>query len=183
MQLSYFQGPSELLTGISFEIHWFGISKLEEIFLDFSEQELGNSRFLLKREFSTFLNFSELNYNWKVSQQHSFQKYSYSTYLLFKNAFTEDWPQDFEWLVECGDSFCFLFPLFLVFRAHKRTNEQICKRTNEPFQCQKDWINEFQSIDWTLVCTLIFTQYFCNNNDLNLNKLMQDQGHIKTQPN
>ena len=46
-----FEGSSKFLTEISFEIHWSGISRLEE--------EVGTSRFLLKREFSTFLDFSE----------------------------------------------------------------------------------------------------------------------------
>ena len=54
-----FEGSSKLLTEISFEIHGFGISRLEEILLDFSGQEVVTSRFLLKREFSTFPDFSE----------------------------------------------------------------------------------------------------------------------------
>ena len=53
-----FEGSSKLLTEISFEIHGFGISRLEEILLDFSEQEVGPSRFNLKIDVSTFLDFS-----------------------------------------------------------------------------------------------------------------------------
>ena len=37
---------------------------------------------------------------------------------LFKNVFIEKWPHGFldsKWLVECGDSLCFLFPLLLAF--------------------------------------------------------------------
>ena len=64
MQLSYlpveimFEGSSKLLTEMSFEIQWFGILRLEKI-SDFSEQEVDTSRFKLKTNLSTFLDFSE----------------------------------------------------------------------------------------------------------------------------
>ena len=44
---------------MSFEIPWFGILRLEKMFSDFSEQEVGTSRFKFKRDFSTILDFSE----------------------------------------------------------------------------------------------------------------------------
>ena len=53
-----FEGSTKLLTEIYFKIHWFGISRLQEIFSDFSEQEVGPSRFNLKIDVSTFLDFS-----------------------------------------------------------------------------------------------------------------------------
>ena len=54
-----FQGSSKLLTELSFEIHWFEISRLGKIFSDLSEQEVSTSRFKFKKDFSTFLDFSE----------------------------------------------------------------------------------------------------------------------------
>ena len=53
-----FEGSSTSLTEMSFEIHWFEISRLEKI-SDFSEQEVSTSRFKFKRDFSTFLDYSE----------------------------------------------------------------------------------------------------------------------------
>ena len=52
-----FEGSSKLLTEMSFEIHWFGISRLEKNFLDFSEQKGSTSKFKFKRDFSTFIDF------------------------------------------------------------------------------------------------------------------------------
>ena len=76
LQLSYlpveimFEGSSKLLTEISFEMHWFGISRLDfSIFSDFSKQEVGTSRFEFKRNFSTFLYFSEEKSNLELKTE------------------------------------------------------------------------------------------------------------------
>ena len=106
---------------MSFEIHGFGISRLEEIFSDFSEQEESTSRFKLKRDFSTFLDFSEEKSNLglqteqelkllttaQLSELFIFNVPFFPGKRLFKNVFIENWPQgflDFKLVVECDDS-------------------------------------------------------------------------------
>ena len=112
MQLSYlpieilFEGSFKWVT--SFKIHWSGISRLEEI-SDFSYQEVVTSRFKLKRDFSTFLDFSEEKSNLglktelelklltiaQLPEVFIFNLPLFSDKLLFKNTFIEDWPQGF----------------------------------------------------------------------------------------
>ena len=123
-----FEGSSESLTGMSFEIHGFGISRLEEIFSDFSEQQVSTSRFKLKRDFSTFLDFSEEKSNLglqtelelkllttaKLSEAFIFNVPFFSGKLLFKNVFIEDWLEgflDLKLVVEC-DNYVFYFLCF-----------------------------------------------------------------------
>ena len=99
---------------------------------------MGTSRFILKRDFSKFLDFPEEKSNFgfkteleltllttaQLSEVSILNLPLFSGKRLSKNAFIEDWPQgflDFKLLVECDDSLCFLFPLFLAFFL--RTND------------------------------------------------------------
>ena len=127
-----FEGSSKLLTEISSEIHWFGISRLEGILSDSPDQKVFTSRLILKRDFSTFLEFSEGKSNLGLKTELELKLLTaeqlsevfilylplFSRKIAFKNAFIEDCSEGFlgfKWLVECDDSFCFLFPLFLAF--------------------------------------------------------------------
>ena len=73
---------------------------------------------------------TELELKLLTTAQHSevliFGLLFFSAKLLFKNTFIENWPRgllDFKWLVECDDSLCFLFSLFLTFFDNKLLKE------------------------------------------------------------
>ena len=82
------------------------MSRLEKIFLDFSEQKGSTSKFKFKRDFSTFIDFlqeksnlgfkTELKLKLLTTAQLSevlvFNLPFFPDKLLYKNAFIEDWP-------------------------------------------------------------------------------------------
>ena len=52
---------------------------------------------------------------------------------------------------------------------------------NDFFSLLKE-VNEQESINWLNISTLPENQCFYNNMEMNMSKLMQEQGLIKTQP-